>query len=192
MGWLSGNSRQGFQAAGSTLQLGFEAAKYLNRVGDTTTVDRYPCLESLKAQQQNSTSKGTSFWHGVSNLFHLHSWNYVKTSVTDNETYTIAGVLAPGASGAAQAAKAAAQGRPTPSAPPTLRPVPGPDPVPPQLPPGEIPEIEPGASLGQRIGVAILNLVKGFGQNVEAMPVVCFTCGDSDAERKARGLPPLD
>lgn len=51
MGWLSGNSRQGFQAAGSTLQLGFEAAKYLNRVGDTTTVDRYPCLESLKAQQ---------------------------------------------------------------------------------------------------------------------------------------------
>jgi hypothetical protein len=45
---------------------------------------------------------------------------------------------------------------------------------------------------GQRIGVAILNLVKGFGQNVEAMPVVCFTCGDSDAERKARGLPPLD
>ena len=66
--------------------------------------------------------------------------------------------------------------------------------VPPEqtMEPGDIPEIEPGASLGQRIGVAILNLVKGFGQNVEAMPVVCFTCGDSDAERKARGLPPLD
>ena len=52
MGWLSGNSRQGFQAAGSTLQLGFEAAKYLNRVGDTASVVRYAWLESLKAQQQ--------------------------------------------------------------------------------------------------------------------------------------------
>jgi hypothetical protein len=53
IGLLKENSRQGFQAAGSTLQLGFEAAKYLNRVGDTTTVVRYMWLESLKAQQQN-------------------------------------------------------------------------------------------------------------------------------------------
>lgn len=101
-------------------------------------------------------------------------------------------MLPPGADGAAQAFKQATRGLPKVTPDPIPRPAPGPDPVPPQLPPGEIPEIEPGASLGQRIGVAILNLVKGFGQNVEAMPVVCFTCGDSDAERKARGLPPLD
>jgi len=128
------------------------------------------------AQQQNGSSKGTSIWRGLSNLFHGHSWNYVNATVTTNETYTIAGVLAPGANAAAQAAKAAANppGPPTPA--PIPRPVPGPDPVPPQLPPGEIPEIEPGASLGQRVGVAILNLVKGFGQNVEAFPIVCFTC----------------
>jgi hypothetical protein len=115
------------------------------------------------AQQQNATSKGTSFWHGLSNLFHGHSWGYVKATVTDNETYSIAGVLAPAANGAAQAAKAAAQGRPTPSAPPTLRPVPGPDPVPPQVPPGEIPEIEPGAPLLQKLGVAALNVLKMLG-----------------------------
>jgi hypothetical protein len=132
------------------------------------------------AQQQsaNSASSGTGFWHGLSNLFHGHSWNYIKTSVTDTETYTIAGVLAPAANAAAQAAKAAANppGPPTPA--PIPRPVPGPDPVPPQLPPGEIPEIEPGASLAQKAGIAILNLVKGFGQNVEAIPIVCFTCND--------------
>lgn len=34
------------------------------------------------AAQQQSSSKGTGFWQGVSNLFHLHSWNYVKASVT--------------------------------------------------------------------------------------------------------------
>ena len=122
-------------------------------------------LHQIQAQKQssNSYSSGTRFWHGLRNLFHGHSWNYIKTSVTDNETYTVAGVLAPGANAAAQAAKAAAKGRPTPSAPPTLRPVPGPDPVPPQVPPGEVPEIEPGAPLLQKLGVAALNIVKMLG-----------------------------
>jgi RHS repeat-associated protein len=46
------------------------------------------------AQQQNGSSKGTSFWHGLSNLFHGHSWNYVKSSVrteTDLSKYTLVG-----------------------------------------------------------------------------------------------------
>ena len=85
------------------------------------------------------------------------------------------GMLYPGANGPLQAAKAAANppGPPTPA--PIPRPVPGPDPVPPQLAPGEIPEIDPGAPLGQRIAVAILNLVKGYGQNVSDF-MVCVTC----------------
>ena len=83
------------------------------------------------------------------------------------------------ANGAAQAAKAATRTViPTPK-PIPIEPVgiPGQS-VPPEqtMEPGDIPEIEPGASLGQKVGVAILNFVKGFGQNVEAIPIVCFTC----------------
>ncbi len=32
--------------------------------------------QTPSAQQQSSSSKGTSLWHGLSNLFHGHSWNY--------------------------------------------------------------------------------------------------------------------
>jgi hypothetical protein len=51
---LSENSRLGFRLAGSTLQQGFGAGKYLIGIGDTASVVRYAWLESLKAQQQNS------------------------------------------------------------------------------------------------------------------------------------------
>ena len=64
---------------------------------------------------------------------------------------------------------------PPPDPAPLPRPVPGPDPVPPQLPPGEIPEVEPGAALGLRVKIAILNIVSGFGQNVSDF-IVCATC----------------
>jgi len=49
---LSENSRLGFRLAGSTLQQGFGAGKYLIAVGDTASVVRYAWPESLKAQQQ--------------------------------------------------------------------------------------------------------------------------------------------
>ncbi len=54
IGLLSENSRPGFGVRGSTLHQGFEAAKYLNRVEDTTSVVPNPWPESLKAQQQNT------------------------------------------------------------------------------------------------------------------------------------------
>ena len=54
---LSGNSRLGFGVRGSTLQPGFEAAKYLNRVGDTTSVVWNPWPESLKTQQQSENTE---------------------------------------------------------------------------------------------------------------------------------------
>ena len=175
LGGVDPNGHDGNKPTGCSGSNAAICAQIANLMTNGVSAEDAMAYVGGKAQQQSSG--GSSFWHGVSNLFHLHSWNYVKTSVTDNETYSIAGaMLPPAANGAAQAAKAAAQGRPTPSAPPTLRPVPGPDPVPPQVPPGEVPEIEPGASLGQRVGVAILNLVKGFGQNVEAIPIVCVTC----------------
>jgi hypothetical protein len=50
---LSENSRLGFRLAGSTLHQGFEAAKYLNRVGDTTWLVWKSWQMPLKAQQQN-------------------------------------------------------------------------------------------------------------------------------------------
>ena len=80
-----------------------------------------------------------------------------------------------------------------PDPPPIPRPVPGPNPVPPQLPPGEIPEIAPGASWGQRIGVAILNLVQGFGQNVSE-GIVCATCNmvNGPEEKAIFGSQPED
>jgi RHS repeat-associated protein len=40
------------------------------------------------AQQQNS-SGGGGFWHHVSNLFHGHSWNFVRTTVAVTETDTV-------------------------------------------------------------------------------------------------------
>jgi RHS repeat-associated protein len=47
--------------------------------------------QAEQAQQQNSNGGG--FWsglkHGFSNLFHGHSWGYVKATVTDTETYSI-------------------------------------------------------------------------------------------------------
>jgi hypothetical protein len=55
--------------------------------------------------------------------------------------------------------------KPTPT--PIPREVPGPDPVPPQVPPGEVPEIGPGASTLQKLGVAALNLVKAMGNAVD-------------------------
>jgi hypothetical protein len=57
---LSENSRLGFRLAGSTLQQGFGAGKYLIGIGDTASVVRYAWLESLKAQQQNSSSTATT------------------------------------------------------------------------------------------------------------------------------------
>lgn len=54
---LSENSRLGFRLAGSTLQQGFGAGKYLIGIGDTASVVRYAWLESLKADQKNSDAK---------------------------------------------------------------------------------------------------------------------------------------
>jgi RHS repeat-associated protein len=46
-----------------------------------------------KAQQQSGSSGGGGLgsWlkHGFSNLFHGHSWGYVKATVTDTETYSL-------------------------------------------------------------------------------------------------------
>jgi hypothetical protein len=132
--------------------------------------------------KNNPQQKGQSLWSHLSSLILHHSWNYVKATVTDNETYTIAGVagqLPPMADGPATAAKAATQ---------TLKPTPNPIPlepvgipgqsVPPEqtMEPGDIPEIEPGALMAQKWGVTILNIVKGIGQNVKVMPMLCFTC----------------
>jgi len=60
MGWLSGNPRLGFRAAGSTVHQGLNAGKYLIGIGDTASVVRYAWLESLKAQQQSLDSPGAS------------------------------------------------------------------------------------------------------------------------------------
>ena len=74
IGLLSGNSRLGFRAAGSTLNQGLKAGKYLIAVGDTASVVRNAWLESLKAQQQNGSSKGPGFWgrlgQRLGNFFH--------------------------------------------------------------------------------------------------------------------------
>lgn len=52
MALLSEKPRLGFRARKCTVHQGLEAAKYLNRIGDTTTVVRYSWQMSLKAQQQ--------------------------------------------------------------------------------------------------------------------------------------------
>ena len=64
---LSENSRLGFRLAGSTLQQGFGAGKYLIGIGDTASVVRYAWLESLKAQQQVS-QQGQDFIKGYESL----------------------------------------------------------------------------------------------------------------------------
>lgn len=53
---LKENSRQGFRTAGSTLHRGLNAGNYLIAVGDTNSLVRNPRLESLKAQQQVTTT----------------------------------------------------------------------------------------------------------------------------------------
>jgi hypothetical protein len=55
MGWLSGNSRQGFRVAESTLHQGLKAGKYLIAVGDTRSVVWNVWPESLMAQQQSGS-----------------------------------------------------------------------------------------------------------------------------------------
>jgi RHS repeat-associated protein len=46
--------------------------------------------EAYDRAHNNTSSSGGGFWsrlgHGLSNLFHGHSWNYVKTSVTVTQT----------------------------------------------------------------------------------------------------------
>jgi len=129
---------------------------------------------------------GATFYQNTSNgdlmlvgtdgqMYDLGSLDYTApvTSSPNPALWLLAsGFVYPGANAAAQAARAAAQGRPTPTPSPIPRPVLGPNPVPPQLPPGEIPEIAPGASWGQKIGITILNIVKGFGQGVQDFVVV--------------------
>jgi len=51
--WLAENSRLGFRLVGSTLHQGPQPFKYLNGVGDTTSVVWNAWPESLKAQQQS-------------------------------------------------------------------------------------------------------------------------------------------
>ncbi len=76
IGLLSENSRPGFGVRGSTLHQGFEAAKYLNRVEDTTSVVPNPWPESLKAQQQNNEIAGQI----------NHETLGMKDSKTENES----------------------------------------------------------------------------------------------------------
>ena len=52
--WLAENSRLGFRLVGSTLHQGPQPFKYLNGVGDTTSVVWNSWPESLKAQQQTA------------------------------------------------------------------------------------------------------------------------------------------
>jgi RHS repeat-associated protein len=47
-----------------------------------------PSAQQQPAQQQAS-SGGGGFWHHVGNLLHLHSWNYVQTTVTTTEVDTV-------------------------------------------------------------------------------------------------------
>jgi RHS repeat-associated protein len=75
----------------------------------------------------------------------------------------VAGVLPPAADGAATAAKYATRRMPKLSPRAIPREVPGSDPVPRQVPPGEVPEISPGASTLEKLGIAALNLVKMLG-----------------------------
>ena len=51
--WLAENSRLGFRLVGSTLHQGPQPFKYLNGVGDTTSVVWNAWPESLKAQQRD-------------------------------------------------------------------------------------------------------------------------------------------
>ena len=53
--WLAENSRLGFRLVGSTLHQGPQPFKYLNGVGDTTSVVWNAWPESLKAQQQSGS-----------------------------------------------------------------------------------------------------------------------------------------
>jgi len=55
IGLLKENSRPGFGVRGSTLHQGPQPFKYLNGVGDSTSVVWNPWPESLKAQQQKPT-----------------------------------------------------------------------------------------------------------------------------------------
>ena len=85
------------------------------------------------------------------------------------------------ANGAAVAAKAAAQGRPTVSPDPPLRQVPGPDLVPPQLKPGELPEIEPGAPLSRRLAIGAAQMMNLFDSMTSEF-IVCATCSIQQKE----------
>jgi len=64
IGLLKENSRPGFGVRGSTLHQGPQPFKYLNGVGDSTSVVWNPWPESLKAQQQPSASLHTSIKGG--------------------------------------------------------------------------------------------------------------------------------
>jgi flagellum-specific peptidoglycan hydrolase FlgJ len=126
-------------------------------------------------QQQNSTSKGTSFWHGLSNLFHLHSWNYVKTKVTATQTDQFgnvllgAGAMAPMANPAAVAMKAAAQAKPAVTPPPSV--YPDPTPTIKQLPKSQM----------QELMEATQEFLAGVGETIDTMAsdvIVCISCND--------------
>ncbi len=64
---LSEKPRLGFRAGKCTVHQGLEAAKSLNRIGDTTTVVRYSWQVSLMAQQQVSQA-GQDFIKGYEKL----------------------------------------------------------------------------------------------------------------------------
>jgi RHS repeat-associated protein len=88
--------------------------------------------------------------------------------------------VAPGADGAAKALQQATRGIPKPTPTPIPRSVPGPDPVPPEfnMKPGEIPEIEPGASVVQKLSTGAALLLKLVPKIIGGASdfIVCVTC----------------
>jgi hypothetical protein len=122
------------------------------------------------AQQQNSPK--TSFWHGLSNLFHGHSWNYDGSKVTItvvNAVPAVAGAgLPPAANGKAQAAKAYAENYGKSAKPdPIPTPQPGGEPPPRILPKNDntrmLKAIEEGLSeLSGALSEAASGAVEGF------------------------------
>lgn len=60
MALLSEKPPLGFQAAKCTVHQGLNAAIYLNRIGDTTTLATYSWQMSLKAQQQPASGEGSA------------------------------------------------------------------------------------------------------------------------------------
>ena len=83
--YVGNNPMSGIDPNGhfGTIQQGGTAECQANAAGSGCSTGKNDTYQQFggTAQQQNP-SKGTGFWQGVSNLFHLHSWNYVKASVT--------------------------------------------------------------------------------------------------------------